>query len=577
MRTVLRITGIVIAASFAASGLALAASAPVTLRGSETIGPATSREPVVGTSAGGRVTAAWTQIGSTRSIVVRELRFGGWTAPMSVPGSKNAETASIAVSPNGNVLVAWQVEGSDSRTGSIGVSYRPRGGSFGTATYLGSRTGGDGNTGVALAVNDAGRGVVTWTHYDGSAQARSVQAAFAAKGRFGSTATVDGGTATSSASGPSVAIDASGRAIAIYAHDDPETSGSETIRQALAGTSGGFTTTDTLDTNTFSENDVDTNPRVAANADGRIVAGWGDQCENDCPELFLFRMGTGTTTTGITTVKDVSNPGNSVVPGTGAERKAGGISEVAIDEAGRATMVWDASLAGLATDYEYWAAHADASGAIGSSSSFATNTAAVAGELRVAAANGRIVATWTSAPEAGEDASVWMAQALHPGTGDATWSTPVRVSPSGVDSDQPRLALSRSGIAAVVYRRGGDRVAVNTNASRDRRRPALTVPANGTTLSSRTKRFGVRVACPANEARCSGTMTARMGRSVVGRGTYDLGTSQHRTATLTLTRAAYEQLVENGTTTVQLRFVTRDAAGNTRTVTRRIVLRHRAG
>jgi len=373
-----------------------------------------------------------------------------------------------------------------------------------------------------------------------------------------------------------VAIDAAGRAIVIYPHANPEVSDSNTMRQALAPAAGAFAAPSVLDTSTFGENATDTNPRVAANANGAVVAGWGDQCEDDCAEIYYFRMGVGTTSTGVTSSKAVSNPGTVIDADSGEERKAGGISEVAIDEAGNGTMVWDASVAGLATDYDYWSAHSTPAGAIGPSTVFATNTAAIDGELHVAAANGRVLASWTSAPDAGETASVYMAQTVHPGAAAPAWTTPTRVSRSGVSSDAPRVALSSNGVAAISFRRAGDRIAVNTNARKDTSKPTLQVPATGTRLTSSTKVFGVSIKCPSSEARCVGVMTARTGSTVVGRGTFDLDGNERARRSLTLTNAAFARLKAAGSLSVRVEFIAYDGGRNTRTTSRTFTLRRPA-
>jgi hypothetical protein len=544
-------------ALLAAAAVAHAAIATVTLRGPDRISSEFSRDSVIASGDANRFVAAWTQRGPKTGIYVSDLRFGSWVRPVLVPGSQDGEEPQVAMAPNGATVVAWAVQHGDPRSGQVGVSYRAPGGAFSPAKYLGDRTDSAQNNDIEVAINSAGRSVVAWTHVG---DARSVQAVLGSGPNLGDIQTLDTG-----ASDPAVAIDAAGRAIAIYAQDP------NLVRQALAPEGGGFGAATTLDVGP-DENSVSTNLRVVSNTSGAIATGWGDICDDDCDNLFYVKMAIGTTSAGVTSFAPVSNAGSGP-SSAGPDRKHGSTTEVAIDEGGNATMVWEGSTAGM-EGYDLWAAHYTPTGGFSPTSSFGTSTEAVDNELQVAMADGHVLVAWVDAPSANQPSRLWTNQVDMPAPGAAsTWPTAAAASTLGVSADTLGVALSPGGLAALVFR-VEDRTWANTNAPRDTTKPTVTVPANGRALRLRANGVAAwRAGCPATEADCTGTAKATMRVLVNGRPRtvvasaptfapwYALG-GRSGFAELHLTRAAKAALRSRGRLQVTITTTVKDAAGN---------------
>jgi hypothetical protein len=555
----------------ACAGIAHAAMAPISFRGADLIARAGTSQPVIASAAGNRITAAWIYRASgPDGLEVSDLRRGSWVRPHLLLGSTDAEHPAIAMAPHGATIVAWQVEHGNPHDGMVGFSYRPAGGAFGPARFVGSTNGDASNVDIALAVNDAGHAIVAWTH---SSTERSVQAVHVMLGMPGEVQTVE-----AAASGASVAVDAASNAILLYGQ------GENQVHQALAGSSGVFGSPTTIDPNGPTENDVDNNLRVRSNADGRVVAGWGDHCEDaesDCPNVFFNDMGLGTTTTGITVVQRVSNPASAGSDMTGPTRKAGGVTEVGVDDAGNAVLVWDASDSSIA-GYDLWSAVAPAgSMAAGTSTSFGTSTAAVASDLRLQVVDGHAYVAWVDSPAPGQNALAYFSEAdVSAGLAGVAWPTAKVVSKVDRDADSPGLAVSSGGLAGLVYRIDSDRVVADTNAPRDTTAPRPGLPANRSKAIVRNGAFTVRVACPASEATCDGTIVAKLrvparrhGLTRVitaGTGTFTTIGGHVVLAKVRLTRAAKLQLARQRSLSLTLTIRTVDAAHNARTLSRAI-------
>lgn len=564
-----------------AGGLANAALAPVTVRGASQVSLAFSREPVLATSATNLTTVAFTQRSSKQpGIYFSDLRFGAWSRATLIPGSIDGEVPAIAMAPNGATIVAWEQQHGGVRGGLIGVSYRAPGSRvFSKAIYLSTNSNSSTNDEIALAINDAGRAAVSWRHFESTNS--SVQAAIVTKGKAASA-----GTISADASGPSVAIDAAGNAILLYG------AAGATVQQSIARAGGGFGAPTTIDADGPGEGNVDNNLRVRANPNGQVVAGWEDHCpddpNDDCVNIFFARMALGTTTAGITMSQRVSNPYVAADAMTGPSRKAGGATEVAIDAAGNVAMVFettDSSFEGV----DIWSATSAAgSGVIGTSTKIATVASVSAHEIKVAEADGRILAAWSVAESTSQPNVVYLSQAEAPAASvGAAWSAAVAVSPRADDGDTIDLAASPGGTATVAYRAAGDDIKVNTNAARDTTKPTtLRVPANGSMPMVRMGSFPVKLTCPASEASCEGTITATMrvvGRNGVrttvaaGSGVFAMPGSLTTTASVRLTRAAYLKVTTAHQLDVLLTIKARDAAGNAFTVKRTLQLRHMPG
>jgi hypothetical protein len=543
---------VIIAVAVVASiGDARAAISTINLRGSQKISTGFSRTPVIAAGDANRITAAWADVTSADGIYASDLRLGSWVRPVRILGSQDGEDPVIAMAPNGSTLVAWEVQHGDPRSGMVGVSYRAPGGNFLPARYVGVIADSATNTEPAIAVSSSGRWVVVWRHTDDASVV--VQAAFGAAGVLGATRNLESGSTD-----PTVAIDSAGRAIALYARSDGNTTA---IRQALAPGGGTFAASTTVDPHAGNASDA---VFVETNGSGQVVAGWGDDCEDDCPQISFARMAVGTTSAGVGALQQrVSNPNETDDPMTGPTRKWSTTLDGSIDEAGNASMVWDATTAGM-SGYDLWVAHYAPGTGFSQSSSFGTSTQAVDGELQVVAEDGLVMTSWVSTTGVDEPAHMYFNQVAFPAAGGpSTWPTPTMVSPASADSDSNGVALSPGGIAAIVFR-VADRIWANTNAPRDTTPPHVIVPANGIGLNVTrgTTRWSVR--CPATEAACAGTVTARprAGGAAVATGTFYVLGGRTGFAQLRLTRSANALIATGRGIPVTITTKVRDAAGN---------------
>jgi hypothetical protein len=212
----------------------------------------------------GGAVAAWSRFDGTTARVQAALLEPGTTAfgapvTLSAAGG-NATDPQVALDAAGNAVVLWsRFDGSVNR---IQATFRPTGGSFGATQTVSA----SGQSAVfpRLAVNPAGNAVAVWQRFDGADQ--RVQAAFRpAGGGFGGVQTIS--VAGQDGTAPDVAIDAAGRAVAIWQRFDGS---DQRVQAASRAATGSFGAPQTL--SAAGQDSVD--PDIAVGAAGAAVASW---------------------------------------------------------------------------------------------------------------------------------------------------------------------------------------------------------------------------------------------------------------------------------------------------------------
>jgi len=172
---------------------------------------ASAAQPRVVLTPGGGAVALWQRAGVPQSAAM--AADGSWGAPVDLSGS-GSEYAAIAIGPSGEVLAAWtRWIGSSPR---VEAAARAADGTWGAPVALSA--GGRHAFDPRVAVDPSGRAVVVWNDTAGSDSYRVRAASRSADGAWGppEALSADGGNAYM----PRVALDASGRALAVWERHD---------------------------------------------------------------------------------------------------------------------------------------------------------------------------------------------------------------------------------------------------------------------------------------------------------------------------------------------------------------------
>ena len=145
-------------------------------------------EPQVAADSSGNSLMVWTRSDGTNLRIQAELRAPdgslGQIATISQTG-RDASAPQVAFDPNGNAIAVWtQFDGSNGR---IHAVFRPAGGSFGGDQTI-SPAGGDANA-PRIAIDSTGKAVAVWYRFDGTTD--RIQAAVRpVNGSFGAAQTL---------------------------------------------------------------------------------------------------------------------------------------------------------------------------------------------------------------------------------------------------------------------------------------------------------------------------------------------------------------------------------------------------
>lgn len=420
------VLSVVAALAAGAASLAQAGGAPsVTTISSSTGG---ARGPAVGIDGSGAALAAWTWIGDahlSQYALANPQQI--WASAATAPGSggSTSEDHVVAVASNGDAVVAWtDLDGSS--TGQVRAFLRRGGVATPVQVLTPAWNSSDTVEHVRVAVSSSGRAVVVWGHWDSQADHYEVQAAIAEPGgKFGAAQTISAGDG---AYVPSVGIDASGNAVALWAAATGNPY--DSIESARAPAGSGFGAVQVVDSQLTGASGATQDPALAVSSNGELVGAWVDVCQS-CGYVQDIAAATGTTTSGFGSSSPLSNGNTENADEPVAAIDASGNSVVAWEDGGAALMAALDSSGGSFGTPEQVAGLDD-----GYDHAFVAQMSA--GKAYVAYING----AWSASPKR----RIYLAQ------GDANGFQTEAISPSAVDSDQPALAVDAAGKYALAWR-----------------------------------------------------------------------------------------------------------------------------
>lgn len=356
-----------------------------------------------------------------------------WLSPLPLSeAGRHAGSPDVAVDAEGNVIAVW--EGSDGIDRRAYAAVRPAGGAFGDPQTLSEA--GQGVNGLDLAVNPSGVAVVVWSRSDGTKV--RIQAATRQPGAtFGPPETIS--AAGQSAHGPSVAVDASGRAVVAWYRQDG-TSGSccSRVQTARQGPGGSFEAPRTLSAagqSAFS-------PQVAQDEAGNVLVVWhrADASGGCCLRVQAIARAADDDFGSGQLVQTLSEPGQN------ASRP-----RIAVAPDGEATVVWTRN---DGANLRVQAAARSAAAAAGTPGFLPPVDLSAAGEEAMSPhaaidPGGNAVAVWTR-----HDGVVDRVQAAARPRG-GSFGPPQTISAAGSESSQPHVALGPEGEALAVWQTEG--------------------------------------------------------------------------------------------------------------------------
>ncbi|HEY8057613.1 MAG TPA: PKD domain-containing protein, partial [Acidimicrobiales bacterium] len=328
----------------------------------------------IATNANGFTVAVWTRNTADTDVLEAATRApgGAWSAPVPVGDSTaDAETPQVGVDAAGNALLTWRAKGPGDY---LRYATKPAGGSWSAAGDVTDSADGIVNNEYELAVTPSGQATVVWEHYlPMPTDRRVIQAATRqAGGAFGDPETIS--SATTNTWSPVVAVNDAGVATATW-HQDTATADSD-VKAATRTPDGTWSSAEDVS----AAGGYNARPDVVVDSTGTSTAVW-TRSETAQPAHLHYssRPAGGTWSAAqdltppeagvsfnrvdlaidpsdrITAVYDVfSGPGSVVTAATRApgEPWAAGVplspsgdgfaseAEVAMDDAGQATVIW---------------------------------------------------------------------------------------------------------------------------------------------------------------------------------------------------------------------------------------------
>ncbi|MCJ0765652.1 Ig-like domain-containing protein [Variovorax terrae] len=188
-------------------------SAPTQVDSASATGDAQS--PALAVDAAGSVTAAWSQNNGVRSVINASRFSGGsWSPAVEIdsPGATgSADRPTLAADAAGNVTAAWiQISGARA----IFNASRYSSGNWSTPVQVDSPSATGGVDQTVLAADIAGNVTALWSQASGARVV--INACRFSGGRWSTPVEVDSASATGTADGPLLAVDAAGNAVAAW-------------------------------------------------------------------------------------------------------------------------------------------------------------------------------------------------------------------------------------------------------------------------------------------------------------------------------------------------------------------------
>jgi hypothetical protein len=337
----------------------------------------------------------------------------------------------IAVDASGNALAVWKQ--SDGVRANIWANRYVAGTGWGDAVLIENST--DSTTGPQVAVDANGNALAVWQQFDGTRN--NIWAnRYAAGTGWGSAELIETDNA-GDAYDPQVAFDASGNAIAVWNQSDGARSNIWANRYA-----GGWGSAEVIETDNAGDA---SHPQVAFDARGNAIAVW-DQSDGTHTNIWANRYAAGTGW-GSAELIETDNAGDAYDP------------QVAVDDSGNAIAVWQQS---DGTRNNIRANRYVAGAGWGSAALIETSNAGDASYPQIAVdASGNAIAVWDQSD--GTRTNIWTNRyAAGSGWGSAAL---IETDNAGDAGYRPEVAVDTSGSALAVWGQS-DGIRVNIWANR---------------------------------------------------------------------------------------------------------------
>jgi hypothetical protein len=437
-----------------ASG-ALSAVKTLSAAGQDTVDPV-----AVGVDDNGNAVIAWARYdgGANRIQAVRWATGGsiGSVQTLSASGSNALEPA-VAVDPDGNAVVVWSR--SDGANLRIQAIRRAAGGNLSSVKNL-STSGRDAHA-ARVGIDAQGNAIVAWLRSDGSNERVQVRR----RSRGGTLSAVQTlSAAGQSAVTPSLAVDASGRAVVVWARPDGANYRIQIRRRAAGGSLSSVKTVSDP-----GEHAVD--PKVGLDAKGNATAVWS-RSEGASARVQVVRRSAGGSLSAVETLSAAGQ--NAATPAVAVQAKGNAIvawsrsdgsdvriqgtfvlnvqalsaagwiqgpAEVALDPKGNALASW------FLTPY-LDARRRSASGDLSPVQHMTPGNVPAQNQQVAMDAKGNALIVWTE-PDSNGDYRIQLRRRSASGSLSAVQT----LSAAGQDAHEPQIGLDADGSAIVVWRR----------------------------------------------------------------------------------------------------------------------------
>ncbi len=371
--------------------------------------------PALAVDAAGNAVTVWTQTDGFWSS--RYTLSDRWSpAELISRGGDALPTATVAMDAAGNAVAVWSQFFVNDNI--FTNRYTPSGG-WGTSHRI------DDNSGDAfapqLAIGADGSAVAVWAQFDGTRD-DVWSNRYAPDSGWGSPQRIETNN-TVRASGPQVAVDANGNAVAVWSQFDGTRSDIWSNRYTPSSL---WASARRIETNNAGDA---LEPQVGVDADGNALAVW-KQFDGVTFDIWSSRYTSGSW--GAPARIETEDEGDASDP------------RVAVASDGSAVAVWK-QFDGVT--FDIWSNRYTPSGGWGTAERIETNDAGSAGEARVAIDPvGNAVAVWKQSDGAGDN--IWANRS----TPSGGWGTAERIDPDdrGTLSD-PRVVMDPSGNAVAVW------------------------------------------------------------------------------------------------------------------------------
>jgi hypothetical protein len=421
--------------------------------------------PALAVDAQGNALAVWSEVNSERTRVVASHYTPalGWRKAEQIENgnaSKLIFLPCLAMNSQGNAIAAWVQVDTGQTKGRVWFNHFSPAVGWSGPQLMGVQNLNTVTSQPQLAMDDTGLAVLVRQHFEDSGEdlgdKKVMQANQFTPGSGWGNAHELGGNldlVSEESALPQVAIDAKGRAFAVWVHIEPGANAvaqSRILLQRFARSSGVWLgAPETLATLTLTEN---VHPQIAMNANGQAMVVWRDRAPNPLSVTVTFTgiwaaHFNGSEWSEPQPIEANTSPGDHTVP------------QVAIDASGNALAVWHrkgftaTSILASYFDGSSWSAVEELQ--------LGDDSHRLEPPQLAMDANGHGMAVWpvsNNEPQRVDQRSVLQARRFVPGSG---WSAPERLDNGNTgDTAAPQVALDASGNALAVWRQSDGPISV---------------------------------------------------------------------------------------------------------------------